>query len=235
MRAVVGALPLLLSLSVASIPATFATFTASTSSPGNTFTALVVQPAVLATPVSASAGAVQLTWTASPTAATESVNYAVFRSPAGAGTWTQVASLVGVAYSDVPPADGTWDYFVQAIVAAFTADGNVATGLSDRTAPSSATGIAAATGTTRGTIAVTWSAGTDAGSGVKGYTIHYVRATTCPAPAPASYPLTTSLVTGTSASLTGLSTAKTYCLYAVTSDNAGNPSAPSAVASAKAR
>ncbi len=98
-----------------------------------------------------------------------------------------------------------------------------------------ATGVAAATGTTKGTISVTWTAGTDAGSGVKGYTIHYVQATTCPAPAPASYPLTTSLVSGAGATLSGLATGKKYCLYAVTSDNAGNPSAPSAVASAKAR
>ncbi len=235
MRATVGALPLLLSIALGSISVSLATFTASTSSPGNTFTDLVVQPAVLAGPSAASAGAVQLAWLVSDTAATESVNYAVFRSPPAAGTWTQVASLVGLAYTDVPPSDGTWDYFIQAIVAAFTADGNVVTGLSDRTAPSAATGVAAATGTTRGTIAVTWTAGTDAGSGVKGYTIHYLQATICPAPAPASYPLTTSLVTGTSATLTGLATAKTYCLYAVTSDNAGNASAPSAVASAEAR
>jgi fibronectin type III domain protein len=235
-RPVIGALPLLASIVLASVPVTLASFNATTSSPNNAFTNLVVQPATLSAPVTAAAGVVQLTWTASPTAATESVNYAVFRSPAGAGAWSQIASLTGLSYSDVPPADGSWDYYVQSVVTVLTSDSNVGTGVSDRTAPTSPTGVTAATGTLKGTIAVAWTAGTDAGSGVAGYTVHYVQTTTpCPAAAPASYPLTTSPITGTNVTLSGLTTAKTYCIYVTTTDRAGNISGPSATASAKAK
>lgn len=229
------ALVLLAVGALASTPVTLAGFGARTTSPNDLFTDLVVQPATLAAPSTFGGGAVRLTWTASPTASTETVNYAVMRSPAGLASWTQVASLIGLTYDDVPPADGSWDYEVQSIVTLFTADSGVVTGLSDRTPPTVPTGLTAATGTSRGSVALTWTASSDAGSGMQGYSVQYVRSTSCPAASSAGYPTATSLITTTSTTITGLSTAKTYCFYVVATDNAGNTSAPSNVASAKAK
>lgn len=232
MRPVIGALPLLASIVLASVPVTLASFSATTSSPNNAFTNLVVQPATLATPVTAAAGAVRLSWTAS---ATPGATYAVLRSPSGFGLWAQVATLAGLSYSDTPPADGQWDYEVQAVVASFTATSNLATGLSDRTAPTAATSVTAATGTATGTVSLTWTSASDGGSGVAGYTIRFVQATTCPAAGPANYPQSTSVGPVTSATVGGLTSAKKYCFYLFTSDAAGNTSGASNVASAKAK
>ena len=74
------------------------------------------------------------------------------------------------------------------------------------------------------------SAGTDALSGVAGYRVYYVLATTCPA-APygasqyfAGNPPAVPLV------LTGLASGQKYCMYLHTVDNAGNESADSNIA-----
>jgi hypothetical protein len=231
-RPVIGALPLLASIVLASLPVTLASFNATTSLPNNAFTNLVVQPGTLSAPVTAAAGVVQLSWTASPTAG---ATYAVLRSPSGLATWTSVATLAGLSYSDTPPSDGLWDYEILAFVAAFTATSNLQTGRSDGTAPSAATAVTAATGSVKGTIGLTWTAGTDAGSGVSGYTVRFVQATTCPAASISAYPNAISVGAVTVTTVTGLATAKTYCFYLITSDAAGNTSGASNLASAKAK
>lgn len=231
MRRAAGALPLVVSIVLASAPVTVASFGATTSSPA-IFTALVVQPATLAAPVSAAAGVVQLSWGASPAAGAA---YAVLRSPAGLASWTQVAAVAGLTYGDTPPADGLWDYEIQAAVATFTAMSSVQTGLSDRLAPTAATAVTAATGTAKGTVGLRWTAATDAGSGIGGYTIRYVQATTCPAAGVPAYPGAASVGAVASTTVTGLTTGRTYCFYLIANDVAGNASGPSGVARARAR
>jgi hypothetical protein len=234
--AVEGALPLLASVLFAlapSLPATLATFGSSTSSPGNAFTNLVVAPATLNSASSIGGGIVRLSWSASPTASTETVTYGILRRPSG-GAFAQVATVSGLTYDDAP-GDGFHDYEVRAIVSGFSADGNALSAMVDTTAPTAASGVTAATGTANGTVDLAWSAAADATSGVAGYTIRYVQANTCPAASPAAYPGTTSVGTVASATVTGLVRNKQYCFYLVTIDNAGNQSGPSNVASAKAK
>ncbi len=235
MRPVVGALPLVLAAIASTVPATMSSFAATTTSPANDFTNLVVQPATLAAPVTQSAGYIHLSWTASPTAASQSVTYGVLRSYSGLGMWSQVTTLTGLSYADLPPFDGWWDYEIQTIVSSFTSNSNLHTGLSDRTPPSAASAVTAKTGTLTGDVNLTWTAGSDSGSGVAGYTIRYVQATTCPTASPSSYPSGMSVGAVTAATVSGLTTRLNYCFYLVTSDNAGNVSGASNVASAKAK
>lgn len=101
----------------------------------------------------------------------------------------------------------------------------------DGTAPTAATGLAAVSGAGGGaaTVDLTWTAGTDALSGVAGYTVHWVAANSCPAASPANYPTSAGIGAVTSYSITGLTGGTKYCAYLTTTDNAGNVSAPSAV------
>lgn len=214
------------------MPATLAAFAGLTSSPSNSFAFLEVQAASQQAP-SASGGAVQLSWSASPTAATESVAYLVMRSPAGAGAFVQVGSTSGLSHTDTPP-DGNYDYRIRTAVSTFYRDSGARTVLSDATAPTAATGLSAATGASKGTVDLSWTAGTDATAGVSGYTIRYVRARSCPAAGEAAYPNTRSVGAETSATVSGLSRGK-YCFYLVTSDAVGNQSGPSSVADARAK
>jgi len=100
----------------------------------------------------------------------------------------------------------------------------------DLTAPTAATGLGTAKGGSSGQITVSWTAGTDALSGVAGYTIRYVQLNACPAPSVAAYPSSVGVGAVTSTTIGGLVSGSKYCLYLITNDNAGNPSANSAAA-----
>jgi hypothetical protein len=101
----------------------------------------------------------------------------------------------------------------------------------DLTAPTAATGLTAFTGFSAGQIILLWTAGTDALSGVSGYTIHRTNPVgSCPATTPANYPNTTTVGAVTNATVTGLVTGSKYCFYLTTTDNAGNVSGASAAA-----
>jgi hypothetical protein len=208
-----------------------AAFSSATSSPANTFTSLEVEPALL-DPASQSGGTIQLTWSASPTAASESVTYDVMRR-SGGGSFARVASVGGLSYDD-DPGDGTWEYVVRSVVSTFSTDSNARSATVDQTPPTAATGVTAAPGGANGTVALSWTAATDATSGVAGYTIRHVQASSCPAD-PTAYPSATSVGAVTSTTVSGLTRNKQYCFYLVTTDGAGNQSGPSDVASAKAK
>ena len=105
----------------------------------------------------------------------------------------------------------------------------------DLTAPTAATSITTAKGLSAGQIVVSWVAGTDALSGVSGYTIHRSGVVaSCPATTPANYPNTTTVGAVTTSTISGLVTASKYCFYLTTTDNAGNVSANSAAAGPQA-
>lgn len=215
-------------------PFTLAAFNAASSSPGNTFTVLVVQPAMLSPSTSLAAGVVRLVWSASPTAATESVTYGILRRPSGSGPYVQIATTSALTYDDTPAADGLYDHAIRTIVTTLSSDSNAQTARSDRTPPTLPV-VAALTGTATGTVDLTWIASSDAGSGLQGYTIRYVQAAACPAASPPAYPSTLSVGTVTSTTVGGLGSNKKYCFYFVATDNVGNASGPSNVASAKAK
>jgi hypothetical protein len=219
-------------MGLARVPTTVAAFAGLTSSPANRFAFLEVQPASQNGP-SASGGTVQLSWGASPTAATEAVTYAVLRSPSGAGAFAQVGSTSGLAITDTPP-DGTYDYRIRTVVSSFSRDSGTRTVLSDATAPIAATGLSATTGASNGSIDLAWTAGTDATSGVSGYTIRHVAANKCPSASPTAYPNTRSAGAVTSATVSGLAKGR-HCFYLVTIDGVGNQSGPSNVVDATAK
>lgn len=99
----------------------------------------------------------------------------------------------------------------------------------DLTAPTAATGLTGAKGLSAGQINLTWTAGTDALSGVAGYTIHRTGVVaSCPATSAANYPNTLSVGAVTSATVSGLVSTSKYCFYLTTNDVAGNASANSA-------
>jgi hypothetical protein len=100
----------------------------------------------------------------------------------------------------------------------------------DLTAPTTATGIALAKGAVIGDLDVTWTAATDALSGVASYAIRYVQASACPAASVANYPNSVSVGAVTSTTISGLASNAFYCAYVITADAAGNASANSAVA-----
>lgn len=302
---------------------TTAAFTGNTKTGANSLTNLVVTAPTLSTPTSGASGLVSLSWSASPTAALAPLTYAVLRRPTG-GSYATVASLLtSLSYSETPPADGTYDYMVQAVVSTFTAASAASAGLSDRTAPvpsitcggtacssgwyaaavsvtvaatdagagvasitrsvdgaasttttgssttftvsgsgahavaysatdavsnisatitstiridttapTAATGLAAAIGTTTGTVSLSWSAASDADSGVTGYDIQYAQAANC---STATYSASVSVSSVTAATVSGLVSGKSYCFRLVTRDGAGNTSAASGTASAKAK
>ena len=105
----------------------------------------------------------------------------------------------------------------------------------DLTAPTAATGIITAKGASAGQILLTWTAGTDALSGVGGYTIHYTNAVaSCPTQSVANFPNSIAVGAVTSATVSGLVSASKYCFYLNTTDVAGNVSANSATAGPQA-
>lgn len=312
-------------LSAASGPVgrTTAAFTGNTKTGTNSLTNLIVTAPTLSAPTSGSAGLVSLSWSASPTETLAPLTYTVLRRPSGGSYTTVASSLTTLSFSETPPADGSYDYIVQAVVSTFTASSAAQAGLSDRTAPvpsiacggtacssgwyaaavsvtvaatdagagvasitrsvdgaasttsagastsftvsgsgahavtysaadtvgnssatststiridvtapSAASGLAAATGTTGGTVSLSWSAASDADSGVAGYDIQYVQAANCTT---ATYSASVSVASVTAATVSGLNSGKNYCFRLVTRDGAGNTSAASSTASAKAK
>ncbi len=99
----------------------------------------------------------------------------------------------------------------------------------DLTAPTAATGFAGVKGASAGQINLSWSAGTDALSGVSGYTIRWVQTSACPAASAANYPNSSAVGAVTAATLTLPASNAQYCFYFITTDGAGNTSANSAV------
>lgn len=213
-----------------------ADFVVDSVSPGSQLVTLDPRPpASFAAPDPRPAGAILLTWTASATATVRAeTTYSVQRSPAGANTWTEVTDgLTSLSYTDTPPSDGSYDYKIRTDVASFFAESAERAGLSDRTAPTAASGVASSVNlsTTLGAVDLAWTAGSDATSGLAGYTIRYVAVgaldLTCPAASEATYTSTTGVGAVTSASVTGLTSATKYCFYLVTEDGAGNQSGAS--------
>jgi len=84
------------------------------------------------------------------------------------------------------------------------------------------------------TVEFSWTAATDATSGVAGYTFRWVQANPCPAASPANYPNQVALGLVTSYSLDGTNNTW-YCGYVVALDVAGNVGANSNTASERAR
>ena len=308
---------------------TSASFTGTSTNPTNqTLTMTVAVPASQNNTTSAAAGAVNLSWTATPTApgAGHTLTYNVLRGPVG-GPYAQVGNTASLVYSDTPPADGTYEYVIQAKISGggtFTSGNSAAkSGLSDRTAPSKSitcnavacgagwytatvsvtvsgtdagsgmgsvtrnvdaagqvstggasatfnvsgdnaghtvqyfttdaagnasatatqtikidgtaptvvTGLTSATGPNGApvTLDLTWTAATDATSGVAGYTVRWLQTNACPAATPANYPNSAAIGVVTAYSISGLANNQNYCAYLTTTDNAGNVSVASAV------
>lgn len=103
----------------------------------------------------------------------------------------------------------------------------------DLTAPTNASAFTATTpgaGGAAGTVNLAWTAGSDALSGLAGYTVHRTGVVaSCPATTTANYP-TTYAVSGTSATVGGMVSNSKYCFYITANDNAGNSSGASAAA-----
>jgi hypothetical protein len=169
------ALLFMLTVALAGVVAgeTGATFTTTTTNPANQVATMLVQPpASQNSATSAPAGVVGLSWTATPTAAGagHTLSYDVLRGPIG-GPYALVGNTAGLAYNDTPPADGTYQYVIQAKVTGggtFTSASSPAqNGLSDRTAPamSITCNAISCAGWFSGTVSVTVS-GTDAGTGM---------------------------------------------------------------------
>ena len=102
----------------------------------------------------------------------------------------------------------------------------------DTTAPTNATALAATTpggGNPAGTVNLSWTAGSDALSGLAGYTIHRSGVVaSCPATTTANYPTTYAAGVVTSIQVAGMTSGSKYCFYITANDNAGNSSAASA-------
>ncbi len=207
---------------------TGAVFTKTATNPGNVAAALRVDPpAAQAAPVSAPAGAVSLSWSATPTSAGagHALDYLVLRGPVG-GPYAQVGVTASLGLTDTPPADGTYGYVIQARVtgggALTSGNSTERTGISDRTAPSTTAGAPSASDVKTFTIPVSYS---DGGTGVTGTSLY------AKSPAAGSYSLVstnsfavsasgTSTFTYTAAAGTG-----TYSFYAIGADSAGNVTA----------
>jgi hypothetical protein len=152
---------------------TGASFTGTSSNPSNTLQTLNVQPpASQNNTTSASAGVVNLSWTATPTApgAGHTLTYLVLRGPVG-GPYAQIGSTTNLTYGDTPPSDGTYQYVIQAQViggGSFTSGNSAAkSGISDRTAPTKSITCngGSCAGWFNATVSVTVS-GTDGGTGM---------------------------------------------------------------------
>jgi len=102
----------------------------------------------------------------------------------------------------------------------------------DLTAPTNATAFTSATpggGNPAGTVNLSWTAGSDALSGLAGYTIHRSGVVaTCPATTTTNYPTTYAAGAVTSIQVGGMTSGSKYCFYITADDNAGNSSVASA-------
>ena len=152
---------------------TQASFTGTSTNPTNQANTMTVQPpAGQNNPTSAAAGAISLSWSATPTApgAGHTLTYLVLRGPVG-GPYAQIGSTTTLAYNDTPPADGSYGYVIEAQVAGggtFTSGNSAAkTGLSDRLAPTASITCNAGpcAGWFNATVSVTVT-GADGGSGM---------------------------------------------------------------------
>jgi hypothetical protein len=152
---------------------TTASFTGASTNPTNNAVTMTVQPpAGQNAAVSAAAGVVQLSWSATPTApgAGHTLTYLVLRGPVG-GPYAVIGSTSGLTYNDAAPADGSYGYVIEAQVAGggTFVSGNSAerTGLSDRTAPtvSITCNGGSCAGWFKATVSVTVS-GVDGGTGM---------------------------------------------------------------------
>jgi len=102
----------------------------------------------------------------------------------------------------------------------------------DLTAPTVATALASATGLggVPITVDLTWTAGTDALSGLQGYEVRWTdNVAACPAASSTNYPNSATVGAVTAYSLASPVSGDKHCAYLVTIDNAGNRSAASAV------
>ena len=214
---------------------TGASFTGSSTNPNQSWnTQTVTPPASFTSATPKPAGQIDLVWTATTTpAGSHTLTYLVLRGPVG-GPYVQVGSSAGLTYSDTPGSDGTYEYVVQTKIAqgaGFFTSGNSATksSKSDRTAPTAASGFSGLKGASAGQITLSWTAGTDGGTGVAGYTIRWVQNAVCPAASVANYPGTAAVGAVATTTLSGLATNANYCFYFITNDVAGNASANSAV------
>ena len=130
-----------LALGGITIAETRASFTRTSTNPTNSTVTMTVQPpASQNNTTSGAAGVVNLSWAATPTApgTGHTLSYLVLRGPIG-GPYAQVGTTSGLTYSDTPPADGTYEYVIQAKViggGSFTSGNSAAkSGVSDRVAP----------------------------------------------------------------------------------------------------
>jgi hypothetical protein len=97
----------------------------------------------------------------------------------------------------------------------------------DLTAPTAASAVTAVQGGAGApvTVDLTWTAGTDALSGLSGYEVRWTNAVAaCPAANTANFPNTATVGAVTAYSISGLVSGSKYCAYLVTIDNAGNRS-----------
>jgi len=204
---------------------TGAVFTKTGSNPGNAIAALRVDPpAGQSPPVSAAAGAVNLSWSATPTSpgTGHTLDYLVLRGPVG-GPYAQVGATSALAFTDTPPADGTYEYVVQARVTgggALTSGNSAArTGLSDRAAPSATASSQVAGDVAQLTVSASYA---DAGVGASSVSLF------AKGPGQGSYALVSTQAFSPSASgtrtfsYTANAGAGTYSFYAVGSDAVGN-------------
>src|SRR5438552_5742221 len=143
-RIVAAAFVVLVSTAIVgfSTGSTGATFTGTTTNPGQILnTQTVAPPASFTSATSAIAGRIDLVWTASTSSAgSHTLTYLVYRGPVGGPYATLVGTTAGLTLSDTPGADGTYEYIVQTKIAqgsGFFTSGNSATqsNKSDRTAP----------------------------------------------------------------------------------------------------
>jgi hypothetical protein len=175
-RVLAVAVVLMVTIALAGIVSgdTAASFTGTSTNPSNHLNTLLVQPpASQNSTTSSAAGLVNLSWTATPTVAGSghTLSYDVLRGPVG-GPYALVATTSSLAYSDTPPADGSYGYVIRAKVTGggtFTSgDSAAATGISDSTPPAvsiSCNSAACAAGWYNAAVAVTVS-GVDAGTGM---------------------------------------------------------------------
>jgi hypothetical protein len=152
---------------------TGASFTGASTNPTNNAVTMTVQPpAGQNAAVSAAAGVVQLSWSATPTApgAGHTLTYLVLRGPVG-GPYVLIGTTNSLAYSNTPPSDGTYEFVIDAQVAGggtFVSGNSAAqTGKSDRVAPTMSITCNAGScgGWFNATVSVTAS-GVDGGTGM---------------------------------------------------------------------
>lgn len=161
-------------------------------------------------------------------AATPAANGAGWRTTDVTITYTCSDALSGVASCSAPvtlSTDGAnQSSSGTAVDVAGNSAGATVSGINlDKTAPSTPV-LTLTQGALLGgaTVEASWTASTDATSGLSGYTIRWVQTGTCPAASVANYPSSASVAAGhTTHSIPGTLLA-TYCAYVLATDAAGN-------------